>query len=126
MIRLRGCLVLALLALSIPRPAYAQSGPLSGLLVRLLVQSVSMPSSVGVPGNPHEAHFLPSLAQDLAPFEINKAIVGQLGTFPTGSGSSGFSFTFNPATGLFNRTSQGFGPGFAERALTNGKGRIGF
>jgi hypothetical protein len=35
-------------------------------------------------------------------------------------------FNFDPATGAFTLASQSFGSGFAERALTNGKGRFGF
>src|SRR5262249_38315184 len=46
--------------------------------------------------------------------------------FPIGSSSGGFVFNFDPGTGLFTPASQSFGPGFAERALTNGKGRFGF
>src|SRR5262245_1199375 len=110
-----------------PIPARAQSEPLSGLLVDLLLKGVTMSSTTQtVAGNPHEAHYIAALGQDLAPFEINTAIVAQLGTFPIGSSSGGFVFNFDPATGLFDRASQSFGPGFAERALTNGQGRVGF
>jgi hypothetical protein len=124
---IRRCLFAALMVAICPGAALAQSEPLSQVLVNLLVRSVSMPSTVqAVPGNPHEAHFLPSLAQTQAPFEINKALVAELGTFPIGSSSAGFSFSFNPSTGLFSRTSQSFGPGFAERALTSGRNRFSF
>ncbi len=75
-------------------------------------------------GNPHEAHFLPGLAQTAAPFELNKALVSQLATFPIGSSSGGFTYSFDSKSRSFSRSSESFGPSFAERALTNGKGRF--
>jgi hypothetical protein len=105
----------------------AQSEPLSRILPDLLVQGVTMQSTTQtVAGNPHEAHFIAALGQSSPPFTINKLLVGQLGTFPLGSSSGGFVFNFDPGTGLFQPASQSFGPGFAERALTNGRGRFGF
>jgi hypothetical protein len=123
--RIRTSLLAALIALSFPGHLFAQ--PLSTLLPDLLLKSTTAtPAVAGTVGNPHDAHFVAALGQDLAPFEINKLLVGQLGTFPIGSSSGGFVFNFDPATGLFNPASQSFGPGFAERALTNGRGRFGF
>ena len=40
------------------------------------------------------------------------------------SPSGGFTYTFDPALGTFTRTSESFGPTFAERALTIGRGRV--
>jgi hypothetical protein len=106
-------------------PVLAQDAPLSGLLVDLLIRSVVMPSTVeNVPGNPHEAHFLPGFAQTAAPFELNKALVTQLSTFPIGSSSGGFTYTFDSRSRAFSRSSESFGPSFAERALTNGRRRF--
>ncbi len=83
-------LLSGLYLLCLSAPVDAQSPPLSHVLVDLLVRGVTMPSTTqSVPGNPHEAHFLPGLSQRQTPFEINKAIVGQLGTFPIGSSSAG-------------------------------------
>ena len=125
--RTKLCVLALSLAALLPRPAFAQNQQLSKVLVDLLVRAASMPSTTQtVAGNPHEAHFLPAAAQAQAPFEINKAIAAQLGTFPIGSSSGGFSFSFDPTTGLYNRTTQSFGPGFAERARTNGRNRFGF
>jgi hypothetical protein len=104
--------------------AYADP-PLAGLLVDLLYQSIVMKSTTNtVAGNPHEAHFLPGLAQTAAPFELNKALVSQLATFPIGSSSGGFTYSFDSKSRSFSRSSESFGPSFAERALTNGKGRF--
>ncbi|MGE5245688.1 MAG: hypothetical protein ACM3SQ_15810, partial [Betaproteobacteria bacterium] len=51
-------------------------------------------------------------------------IATQLSSFPIGSSAGGFSFTFDPSLGTFNRSTDSFGPVFAERALTNGRGRV--
>ena len=114
---------LAVTAVSLGAAASAQS--LSELLPRLLSESVTMPSTAGnVAGNPHEAHFLPAAAQLKAPYALNSALVTQLSTFPLGSSSGGFTYTTDEKTGIPQRSSTNFGPAFAERALTNGKGRF--
>ena len=111
-------------ALSMASSAAAQ-GSLSQLLPRLLSEAVTMPSTVGsVAGNPHEAHFLPAAAQLTAPYALNGALVTQLSTFPLGSSSGGFTYSTDARTGIPKRNSNSFGPAFAERALTNGKGRF--
>src|SRR5262249_23054057 len=124
--RVRAFLSAAVVALLIPGPLFADE-PLANMLTDVLLKGVTMTSTTaGVAGNPHEAHFIAALTQAAALFAINKALVGQLGTFPLGSSSGGFVFAFDPSTGLFTRNSQSFGSGFAERALTNGEGRFGF
>jgi len=111
-------------ALTLASSAAAQ-GSLSQLLPRLLSEAVTMPSTVGtVAGNPHEAHFLPAAAQLTAPYALNSALVTQLSTFPLGSSSGGFTYSTDAKTGIPDRNSNNFGPAFAERALTNGKGRF--
>jgi hypothetical protein len=125
--RIRTCLVPAIVVMLFPGRLLAQSAPLSQIVADVLLKSVTMTSTTTtVAGNPHEAHFIAALGQDSTPFAINKALVGQLSTFPIGSSSGGFVFNFDSATGLFTPASQSFGPGFAERALTNGRGRFGF
>ena len=111
-------------ALALSSSAFAQ-GSLSQLLPRLLSEAVTMPSTTGtVAGNPHEAHFLPAAAQLTAPYALNSALVTQLSTFPLGSSSGGFTYSTDAKTGIPQRNSTNFGPAFAERALTNGKGRF--
>lgn len=106
-------------------PTAARGQTLSDLLPRLLSEAVTMPSTTGnVAGNPHEAHFLPAAAQLQAPYALNGAVVSQLATFPIGSSSGGFTYTFDEKTGTPQRSSGNFGPAFAERALTNGKGKL--
>lgn len=109
-------------------PAAAQATgdqPLSRVLIDFLSASVRMSS--GGPtgrGNPHEAHFFPGLSQRATPFELNKAIVSQLATFPLGSSSAGFTFYTDESTGALVPASPSFGPLFAERPLTAGRGRF--
>jgi hypothetical protein len=103
--------------------AYAQDVPLSQLLVNLIQAEVRLqPPPPGFQS--HEAHFIPGLDQGLAPYLFNQQLVAQLATFPIGSPSGGFSFTFDPATGAFQRATSSFGPSFADRALTNGRGKV--
>lgn len=48
----------------------------------------------------------------------------QLSSFPLASASGGFSWTLDTASGVFTRTSNSFGPIFAERPMTIGRGRL--
>ena len=45
-------------------------------------------------------------------------------TFPLGSSSSGFTWSFDPTLGVQTRRSNSFGPMFAERPLTNGRQKL--
>ncbi|HVJ28352.1 MAG TPA: transporter, partial [Vicinamibacterales bacterium] len=71
----------------------------------------------------HAAHFRPGIEQLETPRQFNQQLVALLATFPVGSSSGGFTYTFNPALGTFSRSSESFGPLFAERALTIGRNR---
>lgn len=116
-----GC-ILALLS---PAPALAQDVPLSQLLVRLIQADIRLePPPPGFQS--HEAHFVPGADQTLAPFLFNQQLVGQLATVPIGSPTGGFAFTFDAASGTFQRATDSFGPAFADRALTNGRGKLTF
>lgn len=56
---------------------------------------------------------------------VSQQIGSQVSTFvPLGSSSGGFTYGFDATLGTFRRTTQTFGPAFAERAATNGKGRL--
>jgi hypothetical protein len=57
------------------------------------------------------------------PLALNSTIASQLQTFPIPSSSGGFTWTFDPTLGTFNRGTASFGPSFAERAETSGRGR---
>jgi hypothetical protein len=105
-------------------PQSAGSSGLSGLLPGLILRDVTLPSAT------HGAHFSPLSVNDPTnpAVEIveafNKQLVVQLSTFPLGSSSGGFTYTFDPVVGTFSRASRSFGPAFAERALTAGRGRL--
>jgi outer membrane putative beta-barrel porin/alpha-amylase len=117
------------LALVLAAPAvHAQETPngLAGLLLRFF--SPSNPVVLQAAPDPfsHAAHFVsqPNAQETLR--QLNRGIASQLSTFPLGSSSSGFTYDFDPDLGVFNRTTETFGPVFAERPLTAGKGKFSF
>jgi len=73
----------------------------------------------------HRQHFFQSLQQDRlkqVSALINAAVATQLTTYPVGYSSGGFTYTFDPTTNTDRRTSPSFGPSFAERPQTIGRG----
>ncbi len=50
-------------------------------------------------------------------------IVNEIGTLPTPSGG-GFTYEFDPQLGVFTRTTDSFGPIFADRFETSGRGKF--
>ena len=48
----------------------------------------------------------------------------ELSNIPVGAGSTGFTFSFDPALGTFTRSSRTFGPLFSEPALTAGRSNM--
>jgi len=108
------------------RPALvaAQETPLSEILVKLIQADIRLAGQpAGSPFPSHDAHFIPGEQEQLVPYLFNQAILSQLTTFPVGSSSGGFSYTFDPSAGVFARNTTSFGPAFAERALTIGRGK---
>lgn len=128
MVRRSGAVLVVLFGalLLIPEPALAQAEPtgLAGLLLRFF--STENPVILREAPDPfnHAAHFVsqPEARQTLQ--ELNRNIAVQLSTFPLASSSAGFTFSFDPAVGVFERNTETFGPIFAERALTGGKGKF--
>ena len=116
----------AAIGLFVPRLAIAQAAeqlPLSEILPNLFGNTIVLaPTSTPEVPN-HAAHFKPSPDQLQTPEQFNQQIVTLLSTFPFGSSSGGFTYTFDPALGTFSRSSESFGPLFAERALTIGRER---
>jgi hypothetical protein len=120
----------AALLLSVTAPAAAQTeGGLASLLPELILREIRLPTP-SQPGLSHAAHFSPFTVDELANPAVaivenfNKLMVLQLSTFPIGSSSGGFSYAFDPALGTLRRASSSFGPLFAERAATIGRGRM--
>ena len=116
----------AAIALLVPRLAIAQPTaglPLSQILPDLIGNTIVLAprSTPEVPS--HAAHFKPSPEQLQTPEQFNQQMVTLLSTFPFGSSSGGFTYTYDPSLGTFSRSSESFGPLFAERALTIGRDR---
>lgn len=132
------------LVLASPARAQSANGGLAGMLANLVLRDVVTPSTEGgAPGSVlvHDAHFSPfnrlylgqlsareGLPEIATVASFNRALATELATFPLGSSSGGFVYTFEPTTGGFTRESASFGPAFAERSRTIGARRmnIGF
>jgi len=104
------------------RTSSAQNAGLSGFLLRFFAPS----NPVILADTGHAAHFGSQPGAQATLSQLNKGIASQLATFPLGSSSGGFAYTFDPELGVFNRSTDSFGPIFAERALTTGKGKFSF
>ena len=90
-------------------------------------QGLVLDSLATLPGEqPHYAHFNSDFQQNFSQFST--ALVSQLVTLPLPSPASGFTFQFDPTLGVFQRTTQSFGPILADRAETIGARRfsVGF
>lgn len=113
-------LPLALLALSCAAGAQAQDQKLINLIV-----NVYGPNGLSVKSNfQHEAHFIGSFRTGFGAFYT--ALGTQLASVPLPSPASGFTYTFNPGTGVFDRSTQSFGPILSDRAETIGKKKLSF
>jgi hypothetical protein len=55
---------------------------------------------------------------------MNSALVLETAAFPIGSSSGGFTYVFDATSGAALRSSPSFGPAFAERPLTGGRGKL--
>ena len=80
-------------------------------------------SEATLPGEQsHTAHFNSDFQSNFGKFST--ALVSQFVTVPLPSPASGFTFQFDPSLGIFQRTTQSFGPILAERAETIGARRL--
>ena len=78
-----------------------------------------------LPGEqPHSAHFASDFQENFSQFST--ALVSQIVSVPLPSPASSFTYHFDPTLGVFQRTTQSFGPILAERADTIGAGRFSF
>lgn len=55
---------------------------------------------------------------------LGAIIPSETATFPIGSSSGGFTWSFDPSLGVQTRRSNSFGPMFAERPFTNGRRKL--
>jgi hypothetical protein len=74
---------------------------------------------------PHYAHFI-GAAQTTLNQSLSTAIATQLASLPIISPSSGFTYKYDSEAGAFVRTTTSFGPVYAERAETIGRGKMSF
>jgi hypothetical protein len=120
-----------------PAAAPAQNLPLADLLPELILGEITLQSAAappGIPGVPagfsHLAHFSPFESGDLNNPAVgivqgfNTQIANQFATFPLGSSTGGLTYVFDETVGTLRRGSASFGPLFAERALTIGRGKL--
>jgi hypothetical protein len=75
-------------------------------------------------GQTHSAHFNSAFQAEFTQFGV--ALTSQIASVPLPSPASGFTYEFDSALGVFQRTSQSFGPILSERAETIGGGRFTF
>jgi hypothetical protein len=107
-------------------PCSAQDAGLAGLLLRFFSpeQPVVLQPNLANPLQSHDAHFRSQTAASGVLRQLNAGIAAQISTFPIGSSSAGFTYTFDEGLGVYNRSTQSFGPIFTERPLTAGKGKF--
>ena len=114
---------IGLVLLLVLMPAAAGAQELSGMVKRLF-DAVTINAPSGTVN--HQSHFFlggENLTQAVR--QLNVSLGQQLTTFPLPSSSGGFTFGRNSA-GEIVPTSTTFGPLFAERAVTIGKGKFNF
>jgi hypothetical protein len=119
MVRLRRIAVSLALVL-MPTALWAQDQGLSNVLLTFFTPQ--RPFELKFTG--HQAHFSSATEAKATLSLLNRNIAYQLGSFPLGSSSGGFTFTLDPSLGVLNRSAESFGPLFAERAVTAGKGKF--
>jgi hypothetical protein len=112
------------LALALPASiASAQAFNLRDLLTEFLREGITLAPPTSGPS--HVAHFIgQNSPQFVALSQFSASVANQLSSFPIASSAGGFTYQFDPALGVFTRTSDSFGPVYAERADTIGKGRF--
>jgi hypothetical protein len=110
--------------------AVAGSAQDSGKLALLIPElfgpnGLKVDSSAKLPdGSDHSAHFNSAFQAEFTQFNI--ALASQLAAVPLPSPASGFTYTFDSALGVFQRSTQSFGPILTERSETIGKKKVTF
>ncbi len=105
--------------------APGQGFNLRDLLTEFLRDGITLAPPTSGPS--HVAHFIgEDSPQFLAFGQFSAALANQLSSFPLASSAGGFTYRFDPALGVFTRSADSFGPVYAERADTIGKGKFNF
>jgi hypothetical protein len=125
-------IVLAFACVTVAVPAgtaYAQAGLLDQLTNLFLQQIVVAPTPSGGGIVAHTGTFQQDdrLVETTSLInQVSQQIGSQISLLPLGSPSGGFTYAYDSSLGTFSRTTQTFGPAFAERAVTVGKGKASF
>ena len=119
----RRTMVAATLTVALAGPSHAQE-KLAYLIPTLFgPNGLVVNSEARLPdGSTHSAHFTSSFQTNFSPF--NSALASRLASVALPSPASGFTYTFDPALGVFNRSTKSFGPLVTDRAETIGKNRV--
>jgi hypothetical protein len=110
--------------------AVAGSAQDSGKLAQLIPNlfgpgGLKVDSTAKLPdGSTHSAHFNSAFQAEFTQFNI--ALASQLAAIPLPTPASGFTYTFDSSLGVFQRSTQSFGPILTERAETIGKAKFTF
>ena len=111
-------------------PAHADAQSLSDQMFNLFLQSVVLAQT---PGGAGVVAHTPVFADDpivLATTglvtQVSQQIGAEISNIPLGTSAGGFTYSYDSALGVFNRTTETFGPAFAERAVTQGRGKFSF
>jgi hypothetical protein len=75
-----------------------------------------------LPTTAHTPHFTVDSKEELT--VVNDSLRGQLASVPFPSPASSFTFRFDPALGTFTRSTESFGPIYAQRGETIGRNKI--
>jgi hypothetical protein len=81
------------------------------------------PNGLTLPNDFHQAHFESDFIQQSFT-SVNTAIGTQMATLPFASPGAGFVYNFNSNAGVFERSSDSFGPILTERADTIGRHKL--
>ncbi len=126
MVRKAALLLVVALSVSGSR-ASAQEPNKLALLIPLLYgpSGLKVDSEARLPdGSTHSAHFNSAFQAEFTQFNV--ALASQIAAVPLPTPASGFTYTFDSSLGVFQRSTQSFGPILTERAETIGKGKLTF
>ena len=112
----------ALLCLCATSMAQTQTVAAPAAKLAFAIPKLFGPDGLTLPNPNHLAHFDSDFQANFGPF--NGAIGSQLTSLPLPSPASGFTYTFDPALGIYTRSAQSYGPVLAERAETIGKEKL--
>jgi hypothetical protein len=121
----RKLMLLALVASAgaslLPAQIYFQQP--SGEKLARMIPHLFGPNGLVLPNPFHAAHFESEfIQQSFTP--VNTALGTQIATLPFASPGSGFLYNFNTAVGVYQRSTDSFGPVLTERAETIGRRKL--